>query len=113
VSLFHRVRPLAVGSARCLSLGLAAALMSGFATGLGACASSGEREPAKPPPAFARAYGPWTPEALDQDVIACLDQARESLTSDPATFALPIEEARLALRDRTVLCMNERGWVER
>jgi hypothetical protein len=71
-----------------------------------ACASPVEEGPEEPPPSYVRFHGPWVPEVLDRDVVACTDEARESLKRAAAAN-------RRELRDRTTKCMEERGWRPR
>jgi uncharacterized protein (DUF849 family) len=85
---------------------LAAALLAS------ACAATGSEETRRPPPAFTRAWSPYTPEQLNRDVVDCAEESRNELT--PADGAPPpaAEELRRALHERIAACMRQRGWKE-
>jgi hypothetical protein len=78
--------------------------------GLAACAGHSSPPPEEAPLVFARARGVWTPEELNQDVVACVDSAAAAILDDAQVLARPAGTARALLRERTVACMNDRGW---
>jgi hypothetical protein len=78
---------------------------------LAACAGSEGPAPREEAPLlFTRQRGAWTPEELNQDVIDCVDSAEAAILGDPKLASRPMGTARALLRERTVACMNERGW---
>ena len=81
------------------------------ALALAACAGpEGPAPPPEPPLLFTRQRGAWTPEELNQDVIDCVDSAEAAILGDATLPSRPPGSARALLRERTVACMNERGW---
>ena len=78
---------------------------------LAGCTAAGPPPaPDEPPLLFTRQRGAWPPEELNQDVIDCVDSAEAAILGDAALLSRPPDHARALLRERTVACMNERGW---
>jgi hypothetical protein len=77
---------------------------------LAACAGPEGPAPEEAPLVFTRQRGAWTPEELNQDVVDCVDSAEAAILGDPQLLERPPGAARALLRERTVACMNERGW---
>ena len=78
---------------------------------LAACAAPAPgRAPEGAPLVFTRPRGAWAPEQLNQDVVACVDAADAAVRGDPSLPERPPGTASALLRERTVACMNERGW---
>ena len=77
---------------------------------IAACAGPRSPAPEEEPLVFARARGVWTPEELNQDVVACVDFAAAGILADAQVRERPAGTARALLRERTVACMNDRGW---
>jgi hypothetical protein len=77
---------------------------------LAACAEPSVPAPEEEPLVFTRQRGAWTPEELNQDVVACVDSAHTAVLGDPQAMQRSPVEARALLRERTVACMDERGW---
>ena len=81
-----------------------------LAAALAACAGPSGPAPEDAPLVFTRVRGAWTPEELNQDVIDCVDSAEAAILGDAKLFRRSPGTARALLRERTVACMNERGW---
>jgi len=78
---------------------------------LAACAApAAHPAPEQAPLVFTRPRGAWAPEQLNQDVVACVDAADAALRSEPGLPERPPGTASARLRERTVACMQERGW---
>jgi hypothetical protein len=80
--------------------------------GLALAGCAAERGPAAegPPLLFVRQRGVWTPEDLNRDVAECIDLVHPELLVDVRLQQGPPGTARVALRERIVACMDERGW---
>jgi hypothetical protein len=57
-----------------------------------------------------RQRGAWAPEDLNRDVAECIDRVHPELMADAGLREGPPGTARLALHERIVACMDERGW---
>ena len=78
---------------------------------LAACAGQVAPPPEEDPPlVFTRQRGAWTPEELNQDIVDCVDSADAAILGDAKLSRRPPGTARALLRERTVACMNDRGW---
>jgi hypothetical protein len=75
-----------------------------------ACAAPGGPPPSAPL-VFVRSRGAWAPEELHRDVAACIDASHAAILAEPFYLESPPGTARGALRERTVACMDERGWT--
>src|SRR5262249_23637617 len=75
-----------------------------------ACAGPASPPPEDPPLVFVRQRGPWTAEDLQRDEAECGDASRAALKDEPDRPA-GSEAARAELRERTVGCMDGRGWL--
>jgi hypothetical protein len=78
---------------------------------LPACASDEGPRSDAPPLLFVRPRGVWTPEELHRDVAECVDEGYAAVIADPRHLEAPPGSARAALRERVVVCMDERGWA--
>jgi hypothetical protein len=76
---------------------------------LAACATPAAPVPEEPPLLFTRPRA-WTPEQLNQDVVDCVDSAEAAVLGEPGLAGRPPGTARALLRERTVACMDQRGW---
>jgi hypothetical protein len=76
----------------------------------GGCASPGSDRAPQEPPRFVRFWGVFRPEERHRDVIECADEARQAIGADASFLRGPPEAAGLALRERVVACMKQRGW---
>ena len=77
-----------------------------------ACATSGSGSDARPAPVFTRAWRPYTPEERSRDVVGCAEEARSQLTAQADSEPVSAPALRRALFERTVTCMQRRGWKE-
>jgi hypothetical protein len=75
------------------------------------CVGNGDPGPEGPPLLFVRPRGVWAPEDLNRDVSECVDSAHAAVLADPGQLGAPPGAARAALRERVVVCMDERGWA--
>jgi hypothetical protein len=92
-----------------------ASLAAAWAAALAAtgCAPAGDAAPEAAAPLFVRVWGVWTPEELNRDVVECAEHSRMTLLSEDWIATQPPAALRRVLRERTIACMESRGWRPR